>query len=664
MKQAIAILLVIMMLAATVCSAGAAGTDIAAAAAEGDPYEGNLVGEKADPVVTQVSTISGGLKITWSAYEGAEKYRLFIKNTSGSGKAWIKVADTAGTYYAHRGLTANTEYIYTVRAIAGNQYISGFDTEGYAFTYYPAPVPKAESVNGGVKVSWSAVAGAPLYRVYRKSGTAWVHCAYAAGTSFTDTDVNAGESYTYTVRVCSQDQKTMLSFYDKNGVSVTYIEAPVITGFASVSGGTRVSWAASAGAAQYRLFVKNTSGSGKAWLKVGDTDGLYLDHKKLAGGTTYTYTVRALDKKGGYASGFDPVGKDRLYLDPPVISSVTKTDAGTMLKWNAVGGAAKYRVYRKTFGGAWAVLGDSAGTSYTDTSVEAGVLYGYTVRCVGTDNKVSSYYINETKYYLNGEPANGKITVNGATLVFADGAVRQGYVTVNGKTYYYNAAGELMKNGLVGSKSEGYRYADKNGVVDMSYTGMATNSKGTWYVYKGTLDFSIRAAVTWNGQDYNVLNGKAYAVSSDKDRTLFKALKLVSKLTKSDMSKVQKLRKCYDYLQTETSESSPRIPHMRTLDWPIIYANDIFDNKSGNCLSYAAAFAFMAKAIGYDEVYACHSGGHGWTEIEGLVYDTEWQRNDKSNSYFGVSYYDNHTEVDYLSVKQNMPGNAWMHVKI
>jgi hypothetical protein len=661
MKRIIGILLAAVVLASMTLTSATA----APAGTENEEYEGTVVAEKADPAVTQVGTISGGHKVVWSGYEGAAKYRIFIKNMSGSGKAWIKVGDTAETYYAHRNLTANTEYIYTVRAMDGkNQYISGFDMQGYAFTYYPVPVIKAESVYGGVKVSWSAVSGAPLYRLYRKSGSAWVHLAYTAAASFVDTDVVAGESYTYTVRVCSEDQKTMLSFYDKKGAGVKYVKAPEITSFAPVSGGTRVSWAASAGAAQYRLFVKNTSGSGKAWIKVGDTDGLYLDHKKLVNGAVYTYTVRALDQKGDYISGFDPIGKDRQYLDPPVINAVTKVDEGTRIAWNAVGGVQKYRVYRKSFGGAWAVLGDSTGTSYIDTTAAQGVLYGYTVRCVGADNKLASYYINETKYYLNGEPANGKISVNGSTLVFVDGAVRQGYVTVNGKTYYYNSAGELMKNGLVGSKSEGYRYADKNGVVNMNYTGMASNSKGTWYLYKGELDFSTRAAVTWNGQDYNVLNGKAYAVSSEKDRTLFKALKLVSSLTTADMSKVQKLRKCYNYLQTETSESSPRIPHMRTLDWPIIYANDIFDYKSGNCLSYAAAFAFMAKAIGYDEVYACHSGGHGWTEIEGLVYDTEWQRNDKSNSYFGVSYYDNHTQVDYLSVKLQMDGNAWMHVKI
>ncbi len=222
-----------------------------------------------------------------------------------------------------------------------------------------------------------------------------------------------------------------------------------------------------------------------------------------------------------------------------------------------------------------------------------------------------------------------------------NGYVRQGYVTVDGKTYYYNSAGNLVKDGIVGTAAEGYRYADKNGVIDNT----------------------ARLAVTSGGYDWNVIDGRATKVSTAKDRTMFRALRQVGRLTSATDTKEQKLRKCFNYLQTETYEYNPRVPHYRGMDWPVIYADDIFTTGGGNCLSYAAAFAFMAKAIGFDDVYACHSGGHGWTEIGGLIYDSEWQRSNHNYSYYGLSYY-TETDVNYLAVKQSFPYNAWMHIEI
>jgi fibronectin type 3 domain-containing protein len=680
-KAVTSILLVVALLASPAIPVGAADAENAVETISTEAFETFETAEETDlaetgadietaatgenaPTITQVLTVSGGHKIIWSAYPNAAIYRLFMKNTSGSGKAWIKIADTTDTRYIHRNLTEGTTYIYTVRAMNWmNEYISGFDAVGYAFTYYPAPVLKStECVYDGIKVSWNAVGGAPLYRVYRMNGSSWYHCGYTTAASFTDTDVAAGENYTYTVRVCSADKRTMLSFYDKAGVSGAYYPAPQITSFSPVSNGTRVSWSASPGAAKYRLFVRNTTGSGRAWLAVGDTAGLYLDHKNLASGVTYTYTIRALNQKGQYISGFDPAGWDRLYLDAPVIHSVTKIEQGICLTWDEIDGAAKYRVYRKDFGGAWEVIGDCRSALYIDAKAQEDTLYAYTVRCVGADNKLASFYINESRYYINGEPANGTYIIDGKELPFEDGYLRRGYITISGKTYYYNANGEMEKNGLVGTKSEGFRYADANGVVDMNYTGVVKNSKGYWYVNKGLLDFTMRDAITWGGKDWNILNGKAYVVSDEEGRTLYRAMKLLNKVVKDrSLPKAKKLKLMWDYCKDAYVEKNPRIPHYKGMDWPIIYANDMLVNGVGNCLSYAAEYCFLAKAIGYEEVYACHSGGHGWAEIDGLVYDVEWARHNFNYSYYALSY-DTKTDQNYKAAIA--PGYAWMHVKV
>ena len=69
----------------------------------------------------------------------------------------------------------------------------------------------------------------------------------------------------------------------------------------------------------------------------------------------------------------------------------------------------------------------------------------------------------------------------------------------------------------------------------------------------------------------------------------------------------------------------------------------------------------MAKGIGYTNVYGCNSGGHGWAEVNGLVYDPEWSMHNFDYSYYAMSY-DEPCDVHYRSAIS--AGYAWMHIKI
>ena len=181
------------------------------------------------------------------------------------------------------------------------------------------------------------------------------------------------------------------------------------------------------------------------------------------------------------------------------------------------------------------------------------------------------------------------------------------------------------------------------------------------YTVNGVYDPAFRGAVTADGADWLVMNGKALKVATASDRTLFRAFGEVAKATKPNMTKAEKLRACFDYCKTAYDECRPRTPHYTGIDWPVIYANDMFVNGSGNCCSYAAAFAYLAKAIGYENVYACNSGGHGWAEVDGLIYDPEWSKIQNSYTYYALSYY-TPTDVSYRQAIS--PGLPWMHVKI
>lgn len=225
------------------------------------------------------------------------------------------------------------------------------------------------------------------------------------------------------------------------------------------------------------------------------------------------------------------------------------------------------------------------------------------------------------------------------------GLTLSGWNEENGKIYYYNADGTLPKGKTV-------VYATFKGV------------EGYWYLENGVLDLTSRCGVTVNGTNWIVTEGKARKAVSESDKTLFRAFQAVEKATTPNMTKAEKLKACFDYVKTAYKETRPRTPHYLGADWTIIYANDMFVRGKGNCCSYAAAFAFMAKALGYENVYGCNSGGHGWAEIDGLIYDPEWSKGHgtaANHYYFGITYAANYG-VNYKIIK-NM-NTVYSHVKI
>lgn len=157
----------------------------------------------------------------------------------------------------------------------------------------------AESVSGGVRISWKANPKAPAYRVYRRTGSsAWIRLADSRKAYYTDKSVSSGKKYTYTVRCITKDGRLLSAF--NRGVSVTYIAAPALYKAENFYDSVRISWKKSAGAAKYGVFRKT---AGK-WKILGVTAGRSFSDKTAQTGVTYTYTVRCLTADGkAFVSG-------------------------------------------------------------------------------------------------------------------------------------------------------------------------------------------------------------------------------------------------------------------------------------------------------------------------------------------------------------------------
>lgn len=147
--------------------------------------------------------------------------------------------------------------------------------------------------------------------------------------------------------------------------------------------------------------------------------------------------------------------------------------------------------------------------------------------------------------------------------------------------------------------------------------------------------------------------------SEDAQAVMEAARKAVRKCTHKGMKMEEKLRVAFDYLKDNYLEGVRRDTYTGP-DWPVVYAKDLLIDGKGDCFSFGASFAYMAKAIGYEEVYACNSGGHGWAEIDGKIYDPEWATHSDKYSYYGMSY-DEPSDVAY---GDSLGDEDWMHVKI
>ena len=513
------------------------------------------------PQISGFSNTSTGTKISWNSYSGAVKYRVYVFN----GKSWSRVGESTTTNFTHNSLRNGVTYRYTVRAMdKNNKFVSDYNKEGYSNTFFAPPVISSlQNVFGGVTVKWSKNSAIDSYRIYRKTkNTGWKRIGTSDSGSFTDTTAASGINYTYTLRAL--DAENNFVSYCNGGKSVTYVKAPTINKIENTATGSKISWGKCSGASKYRVYyLKN-----KSWKALGNTTATSFTHNKLKSETKYTYTVRCLDSKGNFASGYDKNGTSNTFIAPPAISKVSKAANGNLVKWNRVPDAAGYRLYRKTVNTSWSRLADvTEGTSYTDTSAKKGNVYSYTLRCLDKNGNLISSYISNTKYYHNGVLANGKIAVNGKPYYFSKGLFRSGYQKINGKRYYYNSKGEVVKNTIVGSKREGWYYADKNGVCCESE--------------------EMRLAAE-------------YMMTYCKGNTLNERMK------------------------TGFLYMAKNFPYHRTYDHPKKAADlpalaiDLFKNKKGNCFRYAAAFACTARIAGYrSRVVIGDTLGspHGWVEV-------------------------------------------------
>ena len=160
-------------------------------------------------------------------------------------------------------------------------------------------------------------------------------------------------------------------------------------------GRIQVTWDAVPGAKKYVVFVSK-NGATSGWKKIGTTTRTYFYHSGCKNHTLYRYTVRCVDTKGKFISGFK-AGSVLHYFDYPTKLNATKKDdnGNIIVSWTGIKNAPAYAIfYKEGDDTAWKRLNTRPvyGTSTTFTGAKDGVDYTFTVRvCDKKMINLSSY---------------------------------------------------------------------------------------------------------------------------------------------------------------------------------------------------------------------------------------------------------------------------------
>ncbi len=359
------------------------------------------------PVLKNIKCSAPGITVYWSPIEEAAAYRVYYKE--GDQKNWKTLGKTDKTYYQYiNELEYGKEYTFTVRALdCYGELISGYDKEGISTKYLVAP-PELKSVKADVDkitVTWAGVKGVSYYRVYAKAENDehWHTIANVKGESCEFTKGKGHTSYQFTVR-CLSNKKNLISGCSIKKLSAEYIsydtqlETPgnIAAAVTTTPKVAKITWDAVPGASRYQVFVSRF-GVNNGWKKIGVATKNVFYYKNCENASNYRFTVRCIDSKGAFMSGFVP-GPVFSYFDIPTkLNAVKQDDDGNIkVSWDAVKLAPAYALYYKTAtSGGWQRVNPEnqiTGTSYVFGGCENGVKYTFTVRvCSEIGKNLSSF---------------------------------------------------------------------------------------------------------------------------------------------------------------------------------------------------------------------------------------------------------------------------------
>ncbi|MFP5108799.1 SpoIID/LytB domain-containing protein [Neobacillus sp. C211] len=159
------------------------------------------------------SSAYNSIKTSWTAVSGASGYEVY-RATSSTG-SYYYAGSTTSTSFNNSGLVTNTPYYYKIRAyrmVGSTKVYSNLSAVVFAkpLPSVPANFKAARVSSTSFKLTWSAVAGASGYELYRATSSSGTYTLLKSTTSlyYTNSGLTRGRTYYYKLRAYRMVGKT------------------------------------------------------------------------------------------------------------------------------------------------------------------------------------------------------------------------------------------------------------------------------------------------------------------------------------------------------------------------------------------------------------------------------------------------------------------------
>lgn len=245
----------------------------------------------------------------------------------------------------------------------------------------------------------------------------------------------------------------------------------------TATGKPRIKWSAVDGAKYYRIYRSTAKSGSYTYLK--STSSTTFTDTTAKAGQNYYYKVKSLTEDCQRLSPFSNIVNRACDLPMPVVTMKVNTATGKPKPtWEAVSGAAKYRIYRsekKSSG--YSLLKNTTATSYIDTTAVVGENYYYKVKAIHSNSAADSAFSEVINRVCD-------LPKPDVTITRLNGDPRLKWDAIPDAEKYY----------IYRSTSEDGEYSHiKTTVTATSYTD-TTAKAGTTYYYKVKALHQVSAA--------------------------------------------------------------------------------------------------------------------------------------------------------------------------